>query len=159
MHPEATVRGGVTSGEGCYVGAGAVLRGDRGDIVIGPGSNTQENCVVHLRPDKVTVIGPSCHIDRGAVIHGATLGRHVMAGMHAVIHDGVSTGDEALVRAGCVVLGDADIPPGNLVVGVPGRIVGEVTEEQKHAWDLGLKLCRELPLRCAESLRQQERTR
>ncbi len=116
MRPEAAVIGGVTSREGCYVGAGAVIR-------------------------------------------GATLGRHIMARMHAVIQDGVSIGEQALVRARCVVLGDADLPAGNLVVGLPGRIVGEVTDGQKHAWDLGLKPCPELPSRCEESLRQQERTR
>jgi phenylacetic acid degradation protein len=154
VHPEAVLIGGVTVGEGCYVGAGAVLRGDWGDIVIGAGSNIQENCVLHVRPDEVTDIGPACHIGHGAAIHGATLGRHVMVGMNAVIHDGAVIGDEALVGAGCVVLADAEIPGGKMVVGVPGKVVGDVSREQVEAWDWGLKLYQALPARCEKGLRR-----
>jgi phenylacetic acid degradation protein len=154
VHPEATVIGGVTIGEGCYVGAGAVLRGDWGDIVIGPGSSIQENCVLHVRPDEVTVVGPACHIGHGAIIHGATLGRHVMVGMHAVIHDGAVIGDEVLMGAGCVVLANAGVPGGKMVVGVPGKVVGDVSREQVEAWDWGLELYQALPARCLKSLRR-----
>jgi len=154
VHPEATVIGGVVIGDGCYVGAGAVLRGDWGDVVIGPGSNIQENCVLHVRPDEVTDIGPSCHIGHGAVIHGATLGTHVMVGAHAVIHDGVVVGDEALIGAGCVVPANMEIPGGKMVLGVPGKIVGDVSKEQKVAWRWGTKLYQGLPARCKKSLRR-----
>ena len=58
VHPEATLIGGVTIGEGCYVGPGAVMRGDWGDIVVGDGSNIQENCIIHAAPDKVAALGP-----------------------------------------------------------------------------------------------------
>ena len=154
VHPEATVIGGVTVGEGCYVGAGAVLRGDWGDIVIGPGSNIQENCVLHVRPGEVLAIGASCHIGHGAVVHATTLGYHVMVGIRAVIHDGVVIGDEALVGAGCVVLPDTEIPGGKVVVGVPGKIVGDVSEEQKEAWAWGLKVYQALPARCLAGMRR-----
>jgi phenylacetic acid degradation protein len=154
VHPEATLIGGVTIGEGCYVGAGAVLRGDWGDIVVGPGSNIQENCVLHVRPEEVLVIGPSCHIGHGAVIHATCLGYHVMVGMRAVIHDGVVIGDEALIGAGCVILSDVEIPAGKVVIGVPGRIVGNVSEEQKEAWAWGLELYQALPARCLNSMRR-----
>lgn len=154
VHPEATVIGGVVIGDGCYVGAGAVLRGDWGDIVIGPGSNVQENCVLHAPPDGVASIGPSCHIGHGAVIHGATLGRHVMVGMLAVIHDGVVIGDEALVGAGCVVLANTQVPAGKMVLGIPGKIMGDVSAEQKAAWEWGTKLYRGLPPRCKKSMRR-----
>jgi len=153
VHPEATVIGGVTIGEGCYVGAGAVLRADWGDIVVGAGSNIQENCVLHVRPDEVTIVGPSCHIGHGAVVHGATLGYHVMVGIRAVIHDGVVIGDEALIGAGCLVLPDMEIPGGKVVVGVPGKIMGDVSEEQKAAWAWGLELYQALPARCLKGLR------
>jgi phenylacetic acid degradation protein len=153
VHPEATLIGGVAIEDGCYVGAGAVLRGDWGDIVIGPGSNIQENGVLHVGPGEVTRIGPSCHIGHSAVIHRATLGVHVMAGMHAVISDGVVIGDKALVGAGCVVLANTNVPAGKMIVGVPGKIVGHVPEEQKAAWDHGTKLYQGLPARCTRSLR------
>ncbi|MDH4209541.1 MAG: gamma carbonic anhydrase family protein [Anaerolineae bacterium] len=153
VHPEATLIGGVTIGEGCYVAAGAVLRGDWGDIVVGPGSNIQEHCVLHVRPEETTILGPDCHIGHGAIIHGAHLGRHVMVGMHAVIHDGVVVGDEALIGSGCVVLPDMQIPPGKMVVGVPGKIVGDVSADQQSAWDWGLKQYQALPARCLKHLR------
>lgn len=153
VHPEATLIGGVTIGEGCYVAAGAVLRGDWGDIVVGPGSNIQENCVLHVRPEETTILGPDCHIGHGAIIHGAHLGRHVMVGMNAVIHDGVVVGDEALIGSGCVVLADMQIPRGKMVLGVPGKIVGDVSEDQKVAWEWGLKQYQALPARCLRDLR------
>jgi phenylacetic acid degradation protein len=154
VHPEATLIGGVTIDEGCYVGAGAVLRADWGDIVVGPGSNIQENCVLHVRPDEVMVIGPSCHIGHGAIIHATSLGYHVVVGMRAVIHDGVVIGDEALIGAGCVVLSDMEIPGGKVVVGVPARVVGEVSEEQRAEWAWGLDLYQALPARCLKSMRR-----
>jgi carbonic anhydrase/acetyltransferase-like protein (isoleucine patch superfamily) len=153
VHPEATIIGGVTIGEGCYVGAGAVLRADWGDIVVGAGSNIQENCVLHVRPDEVMVLGRDCHIAHGAIVHASTLGHHVVVGMHAVIHDGVIIGDEALIGAGCVVLSDMEIPSGKVVVGVPARIVGDVSEEQRAAWAWGLDLYQALPARCLKGLR------
>jgi len=131
-----------------------VLQANWGDIVIGPSSNIQENCVLHVRPDAVTVIGRSCHIGHGAVIHGASLGKHVMVGMHAVLHDGVVIWDEALVGAGCVTLANMEIPEGKMVVGMPGRVAGDVSEEQKAAWDWGTNLYQGLPARCKKSLRR-----
>ncbi|MGB9298975.1 MAG: DapH/DapD/GlmU-related protein [Anaerolineae bacterium] len=153
VHPEATIIGGVEIGEGCYVGAGAVLRGDWGDIVVGAGSNIQEDCVLHVRPDEVTLLGPDCQIGHGVIIDGAQLGRHVMVGMHAVVHDGVVVGDDALIGSGCVVLADMEVPAGKMVVGVPGKIVGDVSADQKVAWEWGLRQYQALPARCLNGLR------
>jgi phenylacetic acid degradation protein len=152
VHPEATLIGGVTIGEGCYVGAGAVIRADWGDIVVGEGSNIQENCVLHVRPDEVFRVGPSCHIGHGAIVHASVLGYHVVVGMRAVIHDGVVIGDEAIVGAGCVVLPNVEIPAGKVVVGVPARVLGDVSEEQRAAWAWGLDLYQALPARCLKGL-------
>ena len=134
--------GCVTIGERCYVGARAVLRGDWVDIAIGRGCNTQENCVVNVGPDQVTEMGPSCHVGHGVVIYGATLGRNAIAGMHAVIHDGVR------IRAGCVMLWN------NTVAGASGKTLGDVSEEQRTAWDWGLKSYQGLSSRGKESLRR-----
>jgi len=59
VHPEAKIIGGVLIGESCYIGPGAVLRGDWGNIVIGAGSNVQENCVIHAAPDVTVDLGPA----------------------------------------------------------------------------------------------------
>jgi phenylacetic acid degradation protein len=152
VHPEATLIGGVTIGEGCYIGAGAVIRADWGDIVVGEGSNIQENCVLHVRPDEVFVVGPSCHVGHGAIVHASVLGYHVVVGMRAVIHDGVVIGDEAIVGAGCVVLPNVEIPAGKVVVGVPSKVLGDVSEEQRAAWAWGLDLYQALPARCLKGL-------
>ncbi|MCJ7618710.1 MAG: hypothetical protein MUP64_00655 [Anaerolineae bacterium] len=109
--------------------------------------------MLHVRPDEVTLLGPDCHIGHGAIIHGAQLGRHVMVGMHAVIHDGVVVGDDALIGSGCVVLADMEIPAGKMVVGVPGKIVGDVSADQNVAWEWGLRQYQALPARCLKGLR------
>ncbi len=154
VHPEAVLIGGVTIGEGCYVGAGAVLRGDWGDIVIGPGSNVQENCVFHSRPDETVTLGPNSHVGHGAILHGATLGDHVLVGMGAILGDGVRIGDGCIIGAGCVLLEGTEVPPSRLVVGVPGRVVGEVSAERaEQAW-WGTRLYQTLPTRCQAGLRR-----
>jgi len=109
--------------------------------------------VLHVRPDEVTLLGPDCHMGDGAIIHGAQLGRHVMVGMHAVVHDGVVVGDDALIGSGCVVLADMEIPAGKMVVGVPGKIVGDVSADQNVAWEWGLRQYQALPARCLKGLR------
>ncbi len=154
VHPEAVLIGGVTLGEQCYVGAGAVLRADWGDIEIGDGSNVQENCVIHVRPGDMVRLGPASHVGHGAIIHGAGLGQHVLVGMGAILHDDVFVGDGSVIGAGCVVLEGAKIPPNSLVVGVPGKVIGQVSEKQAELMWWGTRLYQALPQRCHEGLRR-----
>ncbi len=156
VHPDAVLIGGVTLGADCYVGAGAVLRGDWGDIVVAKGSNVQENCVIHVRPDEVVRLGPSSHVGHGAILHGCTLCTHVLVGMGAILHDGVVVGDGAVIASGCVLLQGMEVPPGKLVIGVPGRVVGDVRPEQREFWEWGTRLYQGLPARCHASLRRIE---
>lgn len=133
VHPEATLIGEVTIGEGCYVGPGARLRGDLGPIIIGPGSNIQDNCVMHcLAPHLPVKLGPNCHIGHGAILHSAVLGVHVTVGMGAIIMDQATIGDECLIGAGALVTAGTVIPPGKKVLGVPARIVGDVPPEMRQ---------------------------
>ncbi|MFQ6013909.1 MAG: gamma carbonic anhydrase family protein [Anaerolineae bacterium] len=154
VHPEAVVIGGVRIGAGCYIGAGAVLRGDWGDIVVGPGSNIQENCVIHARPGETTHLGPNSHVGHGSIIHGVTLREHVLVGMGAVLHDGVTVGEGAVIGAGCVILEGTSIPAHKLVVGVPGHVVGDVTPEQDEFFWQGTRLYQGLAGRCLVGLRR-----
>jgi carbonic anhydrase/acetyltransferase-like protein (isoleucine patch superfamily) len=154
VHPEATLIGGVIIGEGCYVGPGAVLRGDWGDIVVGDGSNIQENCIVHAAPDSVATLGLASHIGHGSIIHGATLGEHVLVGMGAILDEEVTVGDGCIIGAACFVPRGTSIPPRKVVIGVPGRVVGDVTPEQEEfAW-WGTGVYQELPARCHAGLRR-----
>ena len=154
VHPEATLIGEVTIGPGCYVGPGARLRGDFGAIEVGPGSNVQDNCVIHSRPGAVTRLGAACHVGHGAVVHGANLGEHVTVGMGAVVQDGADVGADCLIAAGAVVLAGSVVPAGQLLAGVPARLVGDLTAEQLAQLRAGTALYQALPDRYRAACRR-----
>jgi phenylacetic acid degradation protein len=145
VHPEAVLVGGVTVGENCYIGPGAVLRGDFGFIEIGDGSNVQENCVIHTFPEITSRLGRDSHIGHGAIVHGSLIGENVLVGMGAILHEGVEIGENCVIGSGCVITANRKIPPGKLVVGVPGKIVGPVSPEMQKAKIAGTKLYQTLP--------------
>ena len=99
VHPMATVIGHVTIGKNCYIGPGAVLRGDWGKIEVSNGCNIQENCVVHMFPGTTVRLEEGAHVGHGAIVHGAKLGRQCMIGMNAVIMDDVEVGEGCIVGA------------------------------------------------------------
>ncbi|MGD9917832.1 MAG: transferase hexapeptide repeat family protein [Paenirhodobacter sp.] len=133
VHPEAVVIGDVLIGPGCYVGPGAVLRGDFGRIVLERGCNVQETCVVHSFPGKDVVIAESGHIGHGAVLHGCRIGRNAMVGMNAVVMDEAEVGENTIVAAMAFVKAGAVLPPGVLAVGSPAKVVRSLSEEE-IAW-------------------------
>ena len=153
VHPEATLIGEVEVGAGCYIGAGARLRGDWGRIVIGRGCNIQENCVFHVKPDQAVVLGASCHIGHGAILHGPVLGYHVVVGMGAIVMDGAVLEDGCCIAAGSLVSTGFKVPPGKLVAGSPGKIVGDVSEKLRRYLLWGTALYQALPASCHDSLR------
>jgi phenylacetic acid degradation protein len=103
VHPLATVTGNVLIGKNVYVGPGAALRGDWGQIIIEDGCNVQENCTLHMFPGTQVLLKAGAHIGHGAIIHGATIGVNSMIGMNAVVMDEVEIGDECIVGALCFV--------------------------------------------------------
>lgn len=152
VHPEATLIGDVEVKEGCYIGPGARLRGDWGRITVGPGCNIQENCVIHVKPDQEVIIGGSSHIAHGAILHGPTLGYHVVVGMGAIVMDNAVLEDECCIAAGALVNAGVKIPSGKLVVGAPGRIVGDVSDKLKHHLLWATAVYQALPASCHDSL-------
>lgn len=154
IHPEAVVIGDVTIGEGCYIAPGAVLRGDWGSISVGKGCNIQDNCILHAGPDGKTILDDECHIGHGSIIHEATLGHHVLVGMGAIVQDRAHIGDGCVIGAGCVVLSDSQVPPKKLVVGVPGKVVSEVSEELKKLTWFGTRHYQALPGRYQKTFRE-----
>ena len=153
VHPTAVLVGGVTIGENCYIGPGAVLRGDFGYVEIGDGSNVQENAVIHTFPEQTARLAKDSHIGHGAVVHGSKIGENVLIGMGAILHEGVDVGENCIIGSGCVITGNRKIPPGKLVVGVPGKIVGDVSPEMHRAKVAGTKLYQTLPRRYRESFK------
>jgi phenylacetic acid degradation protein len=154
VHPDAVLIGDVVIGPRCYVGPGASLRGDMGRIVMGPGSNVQDNCVLHTFPSKEVRLEEDAHIGHGAVLHGCTVKRGALVGINAVLMDDVVVGEEALVGAASFVRAGFIVPPRTLVTGTPARAVRELTE-QEVAWKAqGTREYHELAVRCLASLKE-----
>src|SRR4051812_27065441 len=99
IHPNATVTGNVIIGKDVYIGPGAALRGDWGEIIIADGCNVQENCTLHMFPGQSVILEQSAHIGHGAVIHGAHIGANVLVGMNAVVMDRVVIGANSIIGA------------------------------------------------------------
>lgn len=129
--PNATVIGDVTLGAQVSVFYGAVLRGDIARIVVGEGSNLQDNAIVHLADDLDAVIGAWCTIGHAAIIHACTIGDECLIGMGATVLDGASIGARSLIGANTLVPQRFTCPPGSLVYGSPARIVRPLTPEEQ----------------------------
>lgn len=152
VHPNATVTGNVIIGENVYIGPGAAIRGDWGQIIIEDGCNVQENCTIHMFPGTTVRLQKGAHVGHGAIIHGANLGENCLIGMNAVIMDDVIIGKESIVGALCFIASNAVIPDRSLVVGNPGKIIKTVSDEML-AWKTeGTKYYQELPKDCANKL-------
>jgi carbonic anhydrase/acetyltransferase-like protein (isoleucine patch superfamily) len=133
VHPQAAVTGNVVIGKNCYIGPGAALRGDWGGIVLEDGCNVQENCTIHMFPGVTVYLRAGAHIGHGAIIHGAEIGRNCLVGMNSVIMDNVVLGEESIVGALTFIKEGEKIPGRSVVVGNPGKIIKEVSDEM-IAW-------------------------
>jgi carbonic anhydrase/acetyltransferase-like protein (isoleucine patch superfamily) len=152
IHDTASVIGDVIIGKNCYVGPGAVIRGDWGRIIIEDGCNVQENCVVHMFPGKDITFESGAHIGHGAVVHGATLKSNCLVGMNAVVMDGAIVGKNSIVGALSFVKAEEIIPDNHLYAGNPGRIIKEISADM-IAWKTeGTALYQSLPALCHASL-------
>ena len=156
VHPLAAVTGNVIIGKNCYIGPGAAIRGDWGEIILEDGVNVQENCTVHMFPGKSIVLRESAHIGHGAIIHGANIGKNVLVGMNTVIMDDAEIGDECIIGAMAFVKAETIIQPRSLVVGNPAKVIKEVSDEMISWKTAGTRLYQQLPADCHESLREVE---
>jgi carbonic anhydrase/acetyltransferase-like protein (isoleucine patch superfamily) len=127
LAPNAVLIGDVTIGAGASIWFGAVLRGDFGSIAIGPGTNVQDNAVIHTGADWTTTIGANVTVGHGAVLEGCTIGDGAVIGMNATVLPHSTVGAEALVAAGSVVAEGMQVPPRVLVAGVPARVKKELS--------------------------------
>lgn len=145
IHPQAAITGNVIIGKNVYIGPGAAIRGDWGKIIIEDGCNVQENCTLHMFPGLQVILKERAHIGHGAIIHGATIGTNCMIGMNAVIMDNVVLGDECIIGALTLILADTIIPPRKVVVGNPGKIIKDVTDNMIDWKTSGTQLYMDLP--------------
>ena len=152
VHPQAAVTGNVIIGKDVYIGPGAAIRGDWGGIVIEDGCNVQENCTIHMFPGITITLKGGAHIGHGAIIHGANIGRNAMVGMNSVLMDEVELGEESIVGAMTFIPAKTIIPRRSLVVGNPGKIIKEVSDEMIDWKTKGTRLYQMLPKDCHETL-------
>ncbi|MFQ5910442.1 MAG: gamma carbonic anhydrase family protein [Thermoplasmata archaeon] len=130
----ATIIGNVVIGEGCFVAPGARIRGDYGLIQIGDNTSIEDNCVVHARPEEECIIGKYVTIGHNATIHNCRIGDFAIIGMSATVSDYAQVGEWAVIGEGAVVSNRQEIPSEKIAVGIPAKIIGEISEEYKGQW-------------------------
>ena len=130
--PTAALIGDVTVGPGASVWFGAVLRGDNSAIVIGAGSNVQDNCVIHCADELPTVVGENVTVGHMAMLEGCQIGDGALVGMGAIVLQRARVGAQALVAAGAVVGEGMEIPDGVLAAGVPARVKKELAGNSRR---------------------------
>lgn len=156
VHPKASVTGNVIIGENVYIGPGAAIRGDWGQIIIEDGCNVQENCTIHMFPGTTVILKESAHIGHGAIIHGGVIGKNCLIGMNSVIMDDVVLEDECIVGALSFVPANANFPKRSLIVGNPAKRIKEVSDDMIGWKSKGTQLYQALPGECFNSLKEVE---
>ena len=126
--PDANVIGNVTLHEAASIWFGCTLRGDNEEIVIGAGTNVQENTVMHTDIGFPLTIGAGCTIGHKAMLHGCTLGENTLIGMGATVLNGARIGKNCLIGAGALITEGKEIPDGSLVMGAPGKVMRELDD-------------------------------
>ena len=145
IHPQAAVTGNVIIGRDVYVGPGAAIRGDWGQIIIEEGCNVQENCTIHMFPGVTVLLKAGAHIGHGAIIHGGEIGKNCLIGMNAVILDNVVLGDECIVGALSFIAADQQFERRSLIVGNPAIVKKQVSDEMIAWKSKGTELYQQLP--------------
>lgn len=136
----ATVIGDVVIGDNCYIGHGAIIRGDYGRIEIGNGTAVEEGVIIHCPPKEVHSIGKSVTIGHGAMIHGKRIGDNAVIGLGAAVSIWSEIGEWAIVAEGAVVKLKQVVPPMTVVAGNPAHIVREVNAEDRKGWSRGKQI-------------------
>jgi carbonic anhydrase/acetyltransferase-like protein (isoleucine patch superfamily) len=125
--PGAVVVGDVVMAPGVNIWFGSIVRGDLARISLGARLNVQDGCVIHTDADQPQDIEEGVVIGHGAILHGRRIGRDTLVGIGARLLTGSDIGEECLIAAGAVITENRRIPPRSVVMGVPGRIVREIT--------------------------------
>ncbi len=126
----AVVVGDVRLGKDVGIWFGVTIRGDDSWIELGDGTNIQDNSVVHVDLGAPHRIGRNCTVGHSVTLHGIEIGEHCMVGMGATVLGGSRIGDYCIIGAGALILENVVIPDRSLVVGVPGKVQRQVTEEE-----------------------------
>ncbi|MFP6873641.1 MAG: gamma carbonic anhydrase family protein [Verrucomicrobiales bacterium] len=129
----ADLIGAVTIGEEASIWYATVLRADIDQIEIGPRSNIQDGCVVHLERGQGTHVGQYVTVGHKAILHACMVDDEVLVGMGAIVMDGVEIGSRSIIGAGALVTMGSKIPPGSLVLGSPAKVVRALSNKEQKS--------------------------
>ena len=129
--------GDVRVGDNCYIGHGAILRGDYGTIEIGNGSAVEEGVIIHVFLKETCRIGERVTLGHGAIVHARSIGDMAVVGMGAIVSVNAEIGEGSIVAEGAIVKMNQKIRSGVVVAGNPTRIVRELSDEDKSFWERG----------------------
>lgn len=132
IHKTAVIIGNVEIEDMVSIWPGVVLRGDVEKIKIGKKSNIQDLCVFHPNRNKPVILGENVTVGHSAVVHGSVVGNNTLIAMNATVIDS-QIGENCLIGAGCVITPNSVIPPGSLVLGVPFKIIRQLTDKEIKA--------------------------
>jgi carbonic anhydrase/acetyltransferase-like protein (isoleucine patch superfamily) len=150
VSPLATVIGDVIIGNNCYIGHGAILRGDYGRIEVGDGTAVEEGAIVHAPPKEINRIGQKVTIGHGAVVHGKHIDDQAVIGMAAVISIWSEIGEWAIVAEGSIVKMKQIIPPRVVAAGNPAIIVRDLSAKDQKIWNRGKQIYIDLAQKCLD---------
>jgi carbonic anhydrase/acetyltransferase-like protein (isoleucine patch superfamily) len=137
LAPTAVVIGRAKVREGASIWFNCVIRADINAIEIGANTNIQDGCMLHVTNRNGLIVGDRVTVGHGAVLHGCKIEADCLISMAAVVLDGAVVGAGSIVAAGSVVPPGSEIPPHSLVMGVPGRVVRSVSDEDRRKIDRG----------------------
>ncbi len=130
LAPGSNVLGDVVLGDDVSVWPAAVLRGDVAPVRVGARSNIQEGAVLHVSPHQPCIVGTGVTIGHQATVHACTVGDNSLIGIHSVVLDGARIGKNCIIAAGAVVTPGTEIPDGKMVMGVPAKVVRDLTPSE-----------------------------
>jgi len=151
----AQVIGDVTIGDNCYVGHGAILRGDYGTIDIKEGTAVEEGVVIHSPPKGLHLIGKSVTIGHGAILHGNIVGDFSVIGMGSILSIFSETGVWSIVGEGALVRANQKITPNMVAVGNPAKEIRAVNDGDRELWSYGKQVYVDLAKKCLDSPMKQ----
>ena len=146
----AQVIGDVVIGKHCYIGHGAIIRGDYGRIVIGNGTAVEEGVIIHAPPGDTQTIGEQVTLGHGAILHGRSIGDLAVIGMGAVVSIFSQVGQRSIVAEGSVVKLNQVVPEKVVAAGNPAQVVRAVTEQDEEMWAYGKQVYIELAAKYLE---------
>lgn len=155
IHPEAVVIGNVHIGRNCFIGANCTLRGDYGRIVLGDGSNIQDNSVVHMDLEAVAEIGQNVLIGHSCIIHGPCIIEDgCTVGMMSIVSMGCTMEENSFLGMGSILTPGKKVPAGMVAMGSPAQVTGEVSERLRQFNTRGIHVYQELAGRCLAGLKR-----